>query len=186
MYAFVFKGKSGCNQYCLAESDSLVHEPIGAWVQTLADISLKTGEAGTTLTFVLSHRYANSYVRSYTVYSGSGVFRESQKPVMPYSLSHLFLPHVYRHIPQIQWVDIYKITINKGEKYILSYLDVKGDSCNSDLNWEEGDKLMIALRSTEGQFKESSNVSCTLREPSYTLTTFMCLWITRSPNKQIN
>lgn len=186
MYVFVFKSKSGHNQYCLAGSDSPVHEPIGAWVQTLGDIFLKRGEAGTTLTFVLSHRYASSHVRSYTVYSGSGVFRESQKPVMPYSLSHLFLPHVYLHIPHIQWIDIYKITINKGEKHVLSYLDVKGDSCNSDSSWEEGVKLMIALRSTEGQFKESSSVSCTWREPSYTLTTFMYLWITRSPNKQIN
>jgi hypothetical protein len=49
--------------------------------------------------FVLSHQYTGSNVRSYTVYNGSGLFMESWELVVPNFPSQFFLSQVYLHIP---------------------------------------------------------------------------------------
>lgn len=69
--------------YCLAKLDSFAHEPVGKGLITWGDFHDDRGRSifPGLRSFVLSHRCAGSHVRSYTAYSGSGLFEQLQKPV---------------------------------------------------------------------------------------------------------
>lgn len=86
----MFKGQSGCNQCCLADSDSPVQEPVWEGPIPHGDF---WGESGSShrpglRSFVWSHWYPGSHVRSDTVYSGSRLFK----------LSHFFFHKVHFRI----------------------------------------------------------------------------------------
>lgn len=70
------------NLTCLSRSEQ-------GRVQYLRESSVKTGSSHHSGlgSFVLSHQCARSHVRSYTVYSGSGLFKESQELLVPHSPS---------------------------------------------------------------------------------------------------
>lgn len=92
MVCYVFKGKSGCNLIHLP-----VHKPVGEGLIP-KELSLKTEESATTLgSFVFSYWCAWSHSRSYTVNSGSELFKELQKPVVFGTLCHFFFHQVYLH-----------------------------------------------------------------------------------------
>lgn len=71
----------GCNRCCLEGSDlpSPTHEPVGKRLISHLDLceDRVSGPLPGFRPFLLSHQYAWSHVRSYTVYGGSVLFKES-------------------------------------------------------------------------------------------------------------